>query len=143
MYKSLDGGPEVPGIVGTELLPGDAVGRARVARNDSVQEAAPRLRIDCPQVRPERRVVGCTVFNARDQLLGDREFVFHVQDAASVWQSEPDAEVETESSGAERGVIPGTWSHTYAAFARFASVQNRQPLHSWPMIDLPAADKLV
>lgn len=98
--ESLDRRPEVAGVVGPELLPGGAERRARVASDDAVQAATPRLRVDCSRVRPDRRVVGCTVRNARDQLLGDRELVFHVQDAASVRQSEPDAEVEAKSSGA-------------------------------------------
>jgi hypothetical protein len=79
--------PEVSRVLDAPPLSCVGEGLARVGTDDSLHSATPRLRVEGSEVRPDRSVVQGTVRNTRRQDAGASDFVLHVADCASVWQS--------------------------------------------------------
>ena len=96
-----DVGPEVAGIVGSELLAGNTERLTRVTANDSIHEAAPRARVEGLEIGPNRRVIQDSGAHRFDQYAGSRDFVLHVADCASASESAVNAEVESSSTAGE------------------------------------------
>lgn len=96
--EPLDRGPEMAGIVDAAALAGDGEGLAWITANDSSHSAIPRAAVEGVQIRPDRRVIQGTVRNTRRQDFAGSDFVFHVADCSSAWESQSDSEVEPSGS---------------------------------------------
>jgi hypothetical protein len=103
-------GPEPARICGAELLAGRRAGLARVAAHDEIHCATPRSSVEGSEVSPERSRIEGSVFHARSQNAGSRDFSFHVADRASAWHCESQTEVKTSGASAEGD--GGAMSHT-------------------------------
>ena len=96
-----DGRPEMAGVRGSEPLAGHAERLAGISTNDSSHLATPRAAVERVQISPDRRVIQGTVRNTRCQDFAGSDFVFHVADRASAWQSQSDSKVESPGSTTE------------------------------------------
>lgn len=105
--KLVDVRPEVTRIIDALTFARVAEGLARVAANDAVHEATPRRSIDCFKVTPDRRWVQPAPFNSLGQDVGGRDFVFHVTDCASVWESDAKSGVQPASAATEGDIVDG------------------------------------
>lgn len=96
----------------------------RDSANDTIHKATPWAAVEGFGITPHRRFSQVTLAHRRDQM-GDGEcFPLHVQDWASAWDCQLDADVESASAGAERDDIDGTYSqviHTGSLAAVLAS----------------------
>lgn len=91
----------MPGVVGAELLAGDAEGLAGVTANDSLHAATPRSAVEGVQIRPDRRVMKGTLRNTRDQELAGSDFVFHVADRLSASEGQPNGSPELSAAATD------------------------------------------
>lgn len=79
----------------SRLLSCDRQIRAGETENRSSHAATVEFAWKGSYVRPDRSRVQGTVFNTRCQNRGCRKLDLHITDAASLWNSEPDGEVES------------------------------------------------
>jgi hypothetical protein len=92
----------MPRIVCSTTLAGEAERLARVAANDAIHDATPRLAVEGSQVRPDRRRSHGFVFHARCQDRGGECFAFNVADDASrSAKGKLNSEVESADAGTE------------------------------------------
>lgn len=97
--------PELPVLPGDSgAAAGNGVIGAGEASNDSSHAATIEFAWDCSHVRPDRRIIDGTFRNTRRQDAGGSDFVLHVQEAPSAWQSESDGEVEASGAAEKRDV---------------------------------------
>ena len=107
---SLDSGPEVALVVGSELTSGEGVGLAGVSRNEEIHDSTPRAAVEGSGISPQRRVIQPSVASSRNQNGCSRCFVLQVTDRSSVGTSQLHASVETSAAGCDRQ-DSGTCSH--------------------------------
>jgi hypothetical protein len=74
------------------------------AENCSSHAATVEFAWEGSNVRPDRSLIHGTIRNARRQNRGCRKLDLHIADAASVWHSESDGEVEASGAGEEAEV---------------------------------------
>lgn len=91
-------GPEMARVVNAALLSGDTEWLARVAANDAIHDATPRLAVEGSQVAPNRCVIQGFVLNARNQERGGICFSLNVTDGDSSASRQSDTEIESTVS---------------------------------------------
>lgn len=96
-----DVGPQMAGIAIAAPLAGDAERLARVARNEDIHDSTPRAAAEGFNIRENRRAMEGSVLHTRIQLFAGCDFVFHVADCSSVWNSQSDAEIDSGDAGTE------------------------------------------
>lgn len=93
--------PEMSRVVTAEPLAGDAERLAGITANDSLHAATPRSAVECVKISPDRRVIHGTVRNTRSQDFAGRDFVFHVADRSSAWESDSNGSAELASAATD------------------------------------------
>lgn len=83
----------------SRLSAGNAEVLAGKPANESSHAATKESAWEGDNVRPDRRLLQPSVFHASRQDCGRRSFPLHVADAASLWQSASDGEVESSVAG--------------------------------------------
>jgi len=93
--------PQVPGVVGTAALAGDAERLTRIARSDDIQRAAPREAVEGGNVVPDRRRIQGRVFHPRHEDGRGEGVPLDITHGAVPGLGQHEAEVEPSGAGAE------------------------------------------
>jgi hypothetical protein len=90
--------PQMPGVIGSASLSCNGKRLARVAANDCINSSDERARVKRLEIGPNRRVIQSAFFNIFNQDCGGWNFVFHVADGSSIWESSVESEVKASVS---------------------------------------------
>jgi hypothetical protein len=99
------GGPQVAFVFFAELLACDRMGLTGDPAICEIHAATEASARDGSGIRPDRRRSHSTLLNRFDQVSDGEGFPLHVQDRASAWDRQLDAEIKSASSGAEGDAV--------------------------------------
>ena len=94
-----DVGPDVSGVVGSSLAPGDGERLARVAGRDEIHSDTPRSTIEGSDVTVDRSLVEQTIRHALREYGGGVGFPLHITDGAVSGHCEGEPEFEPSNPG--------------------------------------------
>jgi hypothetical protein len=93
--------PEIPLVLFTLPLSGEAVRLARDSANEAIHDATPWAAVEGSHIAPHRRWSQETCFHRRYQSCDGPRFPLHQHDRASVWNCQLDAEIESGAAAAQ------------------------------------------
>jgi hypothetical protein len=92
--------PKVPGVFGSEALPGAGEGLTGVTCSDEIHDSTPRATVEGSEVRVDRSGSKVPFLHSLRQTRGVKGFPLHVADGVGdVAGCEPEAEFEASSPG--------------------------------------------
>jgi hypothetical protein len=87
---------------------------ARIAANEEIHEATPRLAVEGVEICPTRRWSQGAFFHASSKDCGRKHFDLDHADDARIGNGQSEAFIEGTDPGAEGQDVPGTIIHTVA-----------------------------
>jgi len=99
---AVDIGPDVPRVFGSKLLARAGERLARESGKDAMNASAPGVAVERGHIAPHRCWSQGTAFHFFDQAGDAMRFDLHIQNCASVWHCQAEADISGSAAGADR-----------------------------------------